>query len=156
MHSKETDQALHWVCQACKQPLRPKGLILIYNANPELGPVGSYPKAASPESDPTEPTDTYPIATDPPVITADEASQQYRATLRSSQRPANVGFGAYHPGCDPYRRDLDPYWFYAPNRLESWVSWVLHLSENKWMGRSDLLRMLRFWWTHKIEEPPPL
>lgn len=144
------------MCQACKKPLSGGGVIAVYNANAELGPVGNYPVSASPDTNPCTSSDAYRINTDPDVATRQEMAQaQVQGAIWLLNRPTNIAFGAFHTGCNPYA-EQSAYTFGPPLDMEHWAAWVLHLQEKTWMGRWDLMRMLAFWWTHKGKFPSGL
>jgi hypothetical protein len=143
----------HWVCQVCHLPLDGEGFIHVFNLNPALGAVGDYPRERSPDFDPVEVQDSY-IAGREVATMREEQEMQVKEALRFLNRPVNIGFGAYHPRCDPYA-GRGNYTFPAYDRMESLVGWVLHLQEKTWFGQGDTERLLGFWWTHKGEEVPP-
>jgi hypothetical protein len=150
--------APHWVCMKCQKTIRPgDGAIEIFNANPELGPVGRYPVEASPDSDPQTETDAFRVATDPDVATRQEMTlAQVNEAIWHLDRPRNIDFAVYHGRCAPASKGA--YYIHVARAatMEGWVAWALHLSRKNWMGMWDLQRMLRFWWSHKRAEAPPL
>ena len=133
----------HWVCQTCKQPITDgRGTIEIINTNPELGPVGGYPREATPE--------VAPVRTDSGFIDTVGTLEVLR------DHKSNVDLLVYHTErCDPHP-DTDGYHFDV-NRaatLEHWCGWVFHLFDKTWMGRDDVQRLLAFWWDHNGQRLP--
>ena len=144
----------HWVCQICHQPLNGEGFIHVFNASEALGTVGDYPRERSPDFDMGEVQDSYVVERELATI-ADEQRMQVAEAIRFLDRPINIGFGAYHPGCDPYALFTN-YTFPAHNQMESLVAWTIHLQEKTWFGHDDTRRLLAFWWTHKgMDVPSP-
>ena len=114
-----------WICSECKQPIPPNdGHVQIFNANPELGNVGGYPIEASGD----------------PVVerTAIDGTTEIDLPM------PNIGMRVVHGSC--MDEDAGGYWILAPNRLDAWHGWALHLTEKTWMGYWDFVRMITFWY----------
>jgi hypothetical protein len=143
-----------WICEACHAPITGgQGVVLIFNANPELAPVGSYPFAATPEDPPDIHSDATRVARDPNVATRDEREGQiYDDVLWSLHRRPNISFGAFCAGCHPYAA-LNPYEIPASASPVTWMAWVQHLHEKTWMSGWDLHRMLGYYFSNRDLEP---
>ncbi|MEK6408930.1 MAG: hypothetical protein AABN34_18560 [Acidobacteriota bacterium] len=131
-----------WICQTCKQPISTgDGFIEVINCNSDLGPIGSYPREATPPFD----------------LGTEESGGAKIGDLVAEllQRKPYIGFLVFHTRCDPYP-DTEGYSIQLARAetLEEWCGWVLHLFEKTWMSRGDLERMLEFWWSHKGDERP--
>lgn len=129
------------------------GLIEIFNANEELGPIGAYPRDPSPDEDPATLNDTYRVASDPDVATLNELQDsQIKGAMWLLNRPINIGFRAVCKDCPGYENS---YGFSPPFTLEGWLGHVFFLDVDKnWMGRRDVVNMIRFWFTNRgLEEP---
>ncbi len=148
---------MHWICEKCHKPLTVNdGTILVYNANPAIGAVGSYPLQASPDIPPWVDDAEHVLSQDLSVGTPKEmAAAQTRDALWAVKRPVNIEFGAFHTDCIPFA-DSTAYDIPANVTAERWMSWVHHLHEKVWMGKWDLHRMLAFYWNHRGDSPPPL
>lgn len=116
-----------WKCATCRDVLTEvDGYILVFNANPDLGPVGNYPKAGTPE----------------PVLPRGDGA--FGAAISAGQMaalpeiPDNIGFLATCARCDPYTA-RSPYTIgRVPTSAVAWMAWVAHLGEKRWMGAHDL------------------
>lgn len=125
----------HWICQKCKKPIGGNGFVEIFNANPALGPVGSYPVQRSPDFDPREVQDAYIVERELATIQREQQMQTEEA-VRFLDRPINIGFGVFHTECSPYS-DLMNYHFPAEDNMESLVTWVIPAGE-------DVVRAARY------------
>jgi hypothetical protein len=125
-----------WRCMRCDGPLAEFDVVLAFNANASLGPIGGHPREPTPEPPPP-----------PARVTVAETMQELaRAT-------PNVDFGCFHQECNPYA-ELHPYEMPVVSSAEEWMHWCLHLAAKKWMGRNDLRRLLAFYWEGRREIPP--
>ena len=144
-----------WRCMSCAQPLPDDGDVQVFNANPDLGAVGSYPHQPSPDDPPWSSSPEHLLAQDHDVATFSEVAEaQVRDALWLVNRPKNIDFGVYHTRCDPHS-DLNPYRIPAVAG-EYWLAWVYHIAAKTWVGKWDLLRLLSFYWRHRDVDPPPL
>lgn len=139
-HSVDTP----WTCTYCKQPIPDlDGFFDVYNANPDLAPVGGYPMEATPE----EREVTRGEGEGFRVVSAD-------ALLERLGRGRSIGFRAYHRTCDP---NPEGGAYTLPLRevatLEQWCALVMHLREKTWMGREDLAGLVAFWFTSRDINP---
>jgi hypothetical protein len=66
-----------------------------------------------------------------------------------------IAFDALHEACDP-DTETNPYWIEVSRAgtLEKWCAWVEHVSEKNWVGKSDLVRMIRFWFRNRGLDMP--
>ena len=108
----------------------------------ENAPPGGYPRTATPE---------YEI----PEEAKGPSGFAEVGDLFPLPAPT-IAFRACHQSCDPDERQ--GYWFGVERAetLEQWVLWTLHLVEKTWFGRTDMARMLGFWWSNRGLERPPL
>jgi hypothetical protein len=153
----QKSQPPHWRCQTCKLPItrQQAGLLTSYNANPDLGQVGAYPIDASPDEPPDVASDAAKVARDLDVATmAEQQRFQVQDAIWMLERPINVDFAAFHGECDPNPK-YHPYQIPLPLSPDRFLAWVIHLGEKSWLGGWDTRRLLRFYWSHKGEQPPP-
>ena len=132
----------HWICQTCKKPIaNGDGFLEIINIDPAVGTVGDYPIEPSYDGD-----EGWSKANphDPPPTTEQLFGRQ------------RIGFYVHHDGDCTIYPEREGYWAETVevSTPERFMAHVAHLFEKSWMSRGDLLRLLRFWWSHKGEKLP--
>ena len=138
-----------WKCEACGRIIE-VGVVVVFNANPSLGRVGSYPIHASPDFQPGAHTDAHLVARDQSVATPDEARslEVDDAVWETLDRPVNIGVAAYCAGCVPADR-TNAYSMPARPSAAGWLSWLAHLHQKRWMGSWDLHRLNCYWFHNR-------
>ena len=147
-------QSTHWVCQSCRAPTGRDGIIEIINVNIDLGAIGTYPRRPTEDRRVVEERFLTAKANERGVTRKDLVLTALELAEIPHVTPNNA-FVVRHVKCTA-DREVQGYWF-ATSRaatLEEWIGWALHLGDKTWMGREDLLAMLRFWWTHRGAQPP--
>ena len=142
-----------WKCEACAHAIT-DGVVLLFNANPSLAAVGSYPVAPSPDLPPDAHSDAYRVERDPSVSTLDEAAslQIQDAMWETLERPINLGIAAYCNGCVPDTHS-SAYTIGATRSAAGWMSWVVHLRFKTWVGSWDLFRLSYYWFQNRGINP---
>ncbi|MEX1185299.1 MAG: hypothetical protein WEA80_01755 [Gemmatimonadaceae bacterium] len=132
--------ANQWICDVCERPIPENaGSLEVFNANPKLGKVGSYPIDATADAPPSESDNAEAIG----------AAIMYLGT------PANIGFRAICSRCPDYENSYSVALSEVPT-IDRYVAWIFHLQEKAWIGHTDTMRMLQFWWEGRGLKPPHL
>ncbi len=133
------------ICQACGEAIAEgEGWLEIVNTNPDLGPVGGWPRSASRELDghgnyAGERNNTGERNYSFQVWTWKELENKQFTQV-------NIGFKLLHGRCDP---DIgaDSYWLDIWKLLdpEEWLRTLRHVAGKKWMSTYDITRMMEIW-----------
>ena len=82
-----------WKCERCSADIG-NGLIVLYNKNKDLGPIGGRPIESTPDAMPDSESDAARVARDPSVATRPELMRHYtNEALWELNKPINVGMG---------------------------------------------------------------
>ena len=131
-----------WKCDICQRDItaRESGFIEIVDV-PKNAPPGGHPRTATPE------------LTIPEELKGPTGSVNISDLFSLIPEPT-IAFRACHQSCDLDERQ--GYWFDTAraDTFEKWVLWTLHLVEKDWFGRTDMARMLGFWWSNRGLERP--
>jgi hypothetical protein len=126
-----------WVCDECREVVKDgAAYVKIVDAKHR-----GHPDQPTPDLDATGIGDVLPGGGK--LIRPEDVP-----SLMSAIPEARVVFTVVHELCDPapdkagYRIPLR-----RASTLEDWVAWVIHVHEKRWMGRTDLVRMLAFWFS---------
>lgn len=140
-----------WTCDECRKPiLKSAGVLVLYNANEALGNIGGYPQKPSADLDAAfnreliEDRREREEDTPKGFVLLEEVVPAYAAALAAN--PPNVGIMVCHSRCIPWPEEASGPYVVRLSQLrdgEHLADWILHFSEKNWMGKRDLLNLVR-------------